>query len=182
MRVPRWPPASADDESRRPTVLVMRGVRTVLLLLGQIVIGSLGVISTVAATHSDDAQAGFWFAYPLLFASTAAGVLVVLDGRLRRGPELIGSHPLHACSSTPGRDERIRPTSSRRREGDGRSRCCPASRGFRGPRNRPAARSRHRSGHALPSPCLGPRSGCQRSPNRRGGGGTSGATHPDFDG
>jgi hypothetical protein len=68
-----------------PAVLVLRGVRTApLLRLGQIVIGLLGVMSIVAATRSDDAQAGFWFAYPLLFGSAAAGLLVVVDDRLRR--------------------------------------------------------------------------------------------------
>ena len=68
-----------------PPVLVLLNVRTApLVRLGQVVIGLLGVMSMVAATRSDDAQAGFAFALPLVFGSAAAGLLVVVDARLRR--------------------------------------------------------------------------------------------------
>ena len=66
-------------------VLVLLGVRTALLLrLGQIAIGLLGVTSIVAATRSDDAQAGLWFMYPPLLGSVVAVLIVSVDGRLRR--------------------------------------------------------------------------------------------------
>lgn len=66
-------------------VLVLLGVRTASLLrLGQIAIGSLGVMSMVAATRSDDAQAGLWFMYPPLLGSVVAAAIVAVDGRLRR--------------------------------------------------------------------------------------------------
>jgi hypothetical protein len=68
-----------------PPVLVLLSVRTARLVwLGQVVIGMLGVMSMVAATRSDDAQAGFAFALPLLFGSAAAGLLLVVDDKLSR--------------------------------------------------------------------------------------------------
>jgi hypothetical protein len=71
-------------DTARPPVLVLLNVRTApLVRLEQVVIGWLGVLSMVAATRSDDAQAGFAFALPLLFGSAAAGLLVVVDDRLR---------------------------------------------------------------------------------------------------
>jgi hypothetical protein len=66
-------------------VLVLLSVRTTpLLRLGQIAIGVLGVISIVATTRSDDAQAGLWFIYPPVLGSVLALGIVSVDGWLRR--------------------------------------------------------------------------------------------------
>jgi hypothetical protein len=68
-----------------PPVLLLLNVRTApLVVVGQVVIGVLGVISVVAVTRSDDAQAGVAFGLPLVFGSAAAGLLVVVDDWLRR--------------------------------------------------------------------------------------------------
>ncbi len=66
-------------------VLILLAVRTRRLLrVGQILIGSLGVLSMVAVARSDDAQAGAAFMYAPIGGSVLAVLLLGVDGRLRR--------------------------------------------------------------------------------------------------
>jgi hypothetical protein len=66
-------------------VLVLLGVRSKLMLrIGQIAIGVLSVISTVAVARSDDAQAGVAFMWTPVLGSVLAVILVAPDGWLRR--------------------------------------------------------------------------------------------------
>lgn len=69
-----------------PTLLLLNVRSARLLRLGQVAIGVLGVASTVAVAHTDDAQAGLWFLYPPVLGSLLVLVLLAVDGRSgRRG-------------------------------------------------------------------------------------------------